>query len=183
MKLQVTVRVVIAVLLALVVASILRTARALPALGALRPEVTLKDAWERSITLSRFRGMPVLVVYEDKGSSTQNQRLKDDLARLGQGDRYKQSVGLVAVADVSGYDYWPVRGFVKDAIQSESEKQHTTIYCDWDGHVRTSLGLEKGMSNVVLFGKDGKVLFAASGTVSDQRREELVRLLRHEVEG
>lgn len=183
MKLQVTVRVLVAVLLALAVASLLRTARALPTLGTDRPELVLRDAWDRSFALSRLRGMPILVVYEDKESATQNQRLKDELARLAQGDRYKRSVGLVAVADVTGYDYWPVRGFVKDAIQEESGKQHTTIYCDWDGHVRSALGLEKGASNVLLFDRSGKVVFASSGPMSDARREELVGMLRHQVDG
>jgi hypothetical protein len=156
-------------------------ARALPTQGAARPDVALEDAWDRAIHLERYLGMPMLVLYEDKGSTTENAALKAELARLAEGDRYKERVALVAVADVTGYDYWPVRGFVKSAIRDESRKQKTPIYCDWDGHVRRALDLEQGTSNVLLFGRDGKVLFAHAGPLSEGARAELLARLRSEV--
>ncbi len=160
-----------------------RTALSIPMLGSDTPELTLEDAWSRTVALKAYRGMPVLFVYEDKDSSTVNQRLKSELAQLAKGDRYKKSVALFAVADVASYDYWPIRGFVKQSIRSESSKMQTTIFCDWDGHVRTTLHLDANTSNVVLFGKNGKVLFAEAGAVSPERGAELLGLLRHEVEG
>jgi hypothetical protein len=162
----------------LAVATFVSPARALPHIGAVHPEVRLRDSWDRTTLLSRFRGVPTLLLYEDKASTTENARLKAELAVLARGDSYKRSVALVAVADVSGYDYWPVRGFVKDAIQDESNKQGTIIYCDWDGGVRSALGLEKDKSNVVLYGRDGKVLFASSGPLDAAGRSRLLALLR-----
>jgi hypothetical protein len=158
-------------------------ARALPSEGAPRPDVLLEDAWDRVVRLSQYEGEPVLVVYEDKDSAAVNEALKRDLSRLAKGDRYRSSVALIAVADVTGYDYWPVRGFVKSAIRDESTKQGVDIFCDWDGHVRDALGLHRGTSNVVLYGKDGKVLFAAHGAVPADGRTRLIGLLRREVEG
>ena len=73
-----------------------------------------------------LRGKPVLIVYEDKSSTAQNKALKDELAQIAKGDRYRSSVALAAVADVSAYDFWPARGFVRDAIREESRKQKTT---------------------------------------------------------
>ena len=157
-------------------------AAALPASGATRPDVQLTDAWDRSIRLSTYVGMPLLVVYEDKGSSSQNAALKQDLAVLARGDRYKKLIALVAVADVSGYDYWPIRGFVRSAIRSESTRQSTVIYCDWDGHVRTSLALEKGQSNVVLYARDGSVLYAHAGPMDADERTTFISKLRDQVE-
>ncbi len=183
MKTSLVARYMVFSLVGLVAVSILSTAYAIPAVGSSRPDVKLDDPWGRSTTLSRFQGKPILVVYEDKDSATLNQPLKDALSKLAKGDVYKKTVALVAVADVGGYDYWPVRGFVKDAIQKESNKQGTIIYCDWDGRVRNTLSLQKGTSNIVLFGKNGKVLFADSGALSSKRREELITLLRREVEG
>ena len=168
----------LALALAVVVSS---RASALPIAGAVRPEVQLTDAWERSIRLSAYRGMPVLVVYEDKGSSAQNAALKSELAILARGDRYRRSIALVAVADVSGYDYWPIRGFVRSAIRSESAHQTTVIYCDWDGHIRTALGLERGQSNVVLYGRDGSVLYAHAGAMTLEDRTAFIALLRVQV--
>jgi hypothetical protein len=167
--------------LVLLVLAVAADARALPAVGAVRPDVKLQDSWDRTLALSRLRGLPTLLLYESKDSSRENAPLKAQLAELARGDRYRRSIALVAIADVSGYDYWPVRGFVKDAIQDESHKQHTDIYCDWDGGVRGALGLEQGTSNVVLYGRDGRVVFASRGPLTDERRGELIALLRSQL--
>lgn len=167
----------------LILASVLLSTNAfgLTKVGDARPNVVLHDAWERSINLGSYTGKPVLVLYEDKDSATLNLPLKQELSQLAKGDKYKSSIALVAVADVTGYDYWPIRGFVKDAIQDESRKQKTVIYCDWDGHIRNQLRLDKSTSNVVLFGRDGRVLFARSGALGKGERKDLIDLLRAQV--
>ena len=156
-------------------------AHALPGVGAARPDITLVDAWDRSFSIGKTGTKPILIIYEDKDSAAQNRALKGDLARLAKGDRYKNAVALVAIADVTGYDYWPIRGFVKDSIQEESVKWSTPIYCDWNGAFRSALGLKKGTSSVVLYGKDGRVLLAHEGTMPADKRRVLVDLLRAEV--
>lgn len=156
-------------------------ASAVPKVGAALPAITLRDAWDRTLDLGKLAGKPTLVVYEDKDSAKQNDALKEELARLAKGDKYKERVALVAVADVSGFDYWPAKGFVKDAIKSESHKAGTVIYCDWSGAARERLTLKKGVSNVVLYDKSGKVAFSASGTLSPAQRKELVGLVRAEL--
>lgn len=158
-------------------------AHAFPREGSSRPDVALEDAWGRTVHLSQYAGEPTLVVYEDKDSASVNTAFKETLSHLAQGDRYRSSVALFAVADVTGYDYWPVRGFVRSAIHDESTKLGVDIFCDWDGHVRETLGLRRGTSNVVLYGKDGKVLFAASGELTAEGRARVVNLLRREVDG
>jgi hypothetical protein len=157
-------------------------ASALPEVGALRPNLRLVDAWERTYTLSEVGVRPLLVLYEDKGSVMQNILFKRELSELAQGDRYKSRVVLAAVADVADYDYWPVRGFVRDAIKGESRKVGTPIYCDWNGGVRRAFGVRRGASNVVLYGRDGKVVFAYEGAMPDDVREHAIDLLRREVE-
>ncbi len=141
------------------------------------------DVDGRVFELHAARGKPLLIVYEDKDSATQNVALKGDLAKLAKGDRYKATVALAAIADVSSYDFWPAKGFVIDAIREESKKQGTTMYCDWNGSFRSALQLRRGVSNVMLLGRDGQVLFAAEGAVSKEGREQLVGLLRAQIEG
>lgn len=155
---------------------------AVPQVGSAAANVVFRDAWERTNELARYRGMPVLVVYEDKDSVEVNKVLKKELAQLAQGDRYKSRIALFAVADVTGYDYWPVRGFVKDAIQKESRRQKTVIYCDWDGSIRTALRLNRNASNVVLYDKDGAVVFSQAGTLSLEERRALIGRLRAALE-
>ena len=156
-------------------------APALPLLGEATPDVVLEDALDRRVAMAKLGAKPVLVVYEDEGSAIQNMDLKADLAALAKGDRYKMRVALLAVADLDGYDYWPVRGFVKDAIRDESRKQQLSILCDWKGKFRKALGLVKGSSNVVLYGKDGKVLFSHAGPLSGPQRASLISSLQNQV--
>jgi hypothetical protein len=158
-------------------------ATALPARGSKAPNAKVEDADGRVLWMKSLMGKPILVVYEDKDSATQNQPLKNDLARLAKGDKYKSVVALAAIADVSSYDFWPVKGFVKDAIRDESKKVGTTIYCDWDASFRAAYKLKEGTSSVVLVGRNGEVLFAAEGALSADARKRLLELLRSEVEG
>jgi Bacterial protein of unknown function (YtfJ_HI0045) len=157
-------------------------ALALPTEGDAAPNARIEDADGRALELKAFKGKPILIVYEDKDSAAQNQPLKEALSKLAKGDRYKAAVALAAVADVSAYDFWPVKGFVKDAIREESRKQGTTIYCDWSGTFRGTYQLRRGVSSVILVGRDGHVLFAAEGAVSAEQRKRLVELLKSQVE-
>lgn len=159
------------------------TAVAIPKEGAPAPDASLEDADGRVRELRAFRGKPILIVYEDRDSAKQNDLLKKELAGLAQGDRYQSRVALVAVADVSAWDFWPAKGFVKDAIRDESKKQGTTIYCDWTGAFRRAYQLRRGVSSVLLVGKDGRVLFASEGPIAADQRRRLIGLLRAQVEG
>ncbi len=151
--------------------------------GASRPAARVVDPDDRVLDLHAVKGRPTLVVYEDKDSATLNQGLKAELSRLARGGRYRSAVTLVPVADVRDYDFWPVRGFVKDAIRGESRKIGATIYCDWNGAFARALGIQHGTSSVILFGKDGHVLFSYEGKVPDGETGRLLALLRREVEG
>ena len=86
------------------------------------------------------------------------------------------------MADVSAWDFWPAKGLVRDAIKDESRKQGTTIFCDWTGAFRGAYQLRRGVSNVVLIGRDGRVLFAAEGAVTVPERKRLFSLLKEQVE-
>jgi hypothetical protein len=156
-------------------------ALALPTVGDTAKDARVVDADDRVTRVHSLRGKPVLIVYEDKDSSHLNNELKADLARLAKGGKYQSSIALLPVADVSAYDFWPVKGFVKDAIRDESKKVGATIYCDWNGAFRKTYGLPEGTSSIVLLGRDGKVLFAGQGALPSASRREVLRLLRAQV--
>lgn len=156
---------------------------ALPSVGADAPNGKVEDADGKQLDTKSLKGKPLLIVYEDKDSATQNDALKKELSDLAKGDKYKSKIALAAVADVSAFDFWPVKGFVKDAIREESKKAGTTIYCDWNASFRKAFKLTKGKSSVVLVGKDGKVLFAGEGALSEGDRKKLLALLKAQVEG
>lgn len=151
--------------------------------GANAPNARVEDADGKVLQMQSLKGKPILILYEDRDSAKQNQSLKDDLSKLAAGDKYKTAVALAAIADVSSYDWWPAKGFVKDAIREESKKQKTTIYCDWNGGFRKAYGIKRGVSNVILVGRDGTVLFAAEGAIGADARKRLVSLLGQQVNG
>jgi hypothetical protein len=169
-----------ALLFAAVLAS--TTAMALPELGSTRPDLRVADAWDRPISPDAYAGKPMLVIYEDKGSVKENEPLKSELTAFANGNHdYVKRVALVAVADLSDFNYRLLRGFVRRAIKAEASKRHISIYCDWDGGFRGTLDLPRKSSNVVLYGTDGKVVFARSGALSATDRAELFDLIRKEL--
>lgn len=157
-------------------------AGALVPAGSLRPAAHVSDADGRTLDLRAINGKPILVLYEDKDSATMNATFKADLSRLAKGDRYRDAVALVPVADVQSFDFWPVRGFVKDAIRDESKKVGATIYCDWDGNFQRAAGFRRGTSSVMLVGRNARVLFSAEGPLARAQREKVISLLKAEIE-
>ena len=155
---------------------------AAPVVGSQRPDVALEDSWERIESLAQYNGMPILVLYEDKSSSSMNADFKKELAEVAQDGRYKGIVAFIPVADVSGYDYWPVRGFARRSVQKQSLATRTNIICDWKGAIREALGLTKKASNVVLYDRSGKVVFAHAGSLSPEQRAVLFAMLRDQVD-
>ncbi len=158
------------------------SASALIRAGSLRPAARAVDADDRTLDLRAINGKPILVLYEDKDSAKMNEPLKADLSRLAKGDRYRDAVALVPVADVQSFDFWPARGFVKDAIRSESKKVGATIYLDWSGDFQRAAGFQRGTSSVMLVGRDARILFSSQGALDAQQRAHLIGLLRAEVE-
>ena len=157
------------------------TTRAAPTVGATAKDARAVDVDGRVLSLERMRGTTVFVVYEDKESGKQNQALKRELEEwLSHDAKAHASVFVAPVADVSEYDSWPARGFVKDAIREESKKVGMTIWCDWDASFRKTLDLAKGKSNVVVLGRDGRVLFAAEGALSLEQRREAIAAAKRE---
>jgi hypothetical protein len=160
----------------------LPAAALLPA-GSHRPAAHVVDAEDRTLDMRAINGKPIFVIYEDKDSAKMNDPLKAELSKLAKGDRYRNAIALVPVADVQSFDFWPVRGFVKDSVRSESKKIGATIYLDWDGSFQRAAGFKRGTSSILLVGRDARVLFSSEGALSTEQRARLIALLRSEVEG
>ncbi|HZF55858.1 MAG TPA: redoxin family protein [Polyangiaceae bacterium] len=159
-------------------------ADAAPKEGGPVPDARAEDVDGRAFETRSYRGKKTLILfYEGKDTAQQNQRLKVDIAKLMRSDRYRHVTHFAAVADVSDYDYWPVKGLVKDKVREEVQKSGWPIYCDWDGSFRSALKLRRDASNVVVVGRNGRVLFTAEGPVDAGKRERLFNVLRAEVEG
>ncbi len=153
---------------------------AAPPRGAAVAEFRVENPDGVTLTRTQAAGRPLLVVYEDKESGETNRAFKDELSKLAKGGTWVKRITLAAVADVQSYDFWPARGFVKSSIRDEEKKSGTPIYCDWSGAFRQAFQLRAGTSTILLYGRDGKLLLASEGALTEAQRAELVLTLRRE---
>jgi hypothetical protein len=146
------------------------------------PASGLEDAWGHRVDARALDARPVLVVYEDRASSSENEEFKRELSGAARGGVFASKIALLAVADVESYDFWPARPLVADAIKQLSRRFGTDIYCDWDGSFRAALGLHRGSSNVLVIDRSGRVTFAHAGRMTVVDRSAALDALRRAVE-
>jgi hypothetical protein len=127
--------------------------------------------------LSEHAGKHRLVFYEDKDVRTQNQPLKEKLWESMEQRQRKDELMIIAVANVSAFNWWPAKKVVAAAIREEVRKLGAPIWCDWDGSFGREIEATKGVSNVLLLGKEGTVLFKHAGAVSPEQIQSLLKLL------
>lgn len=155
----------------------------LPA-GAAPCDAALADSRDAPVRLSRFRGKPLVLFYEDRTSSDQNARLKRELRDRAAARHLTESAHVVGVANVGAYDFWPARGLVLSAIRDIERRDKVQILVDWK---RTLLdapwSLPDAASSVVLLDADGRWVHAWSGPVSNRSMEEFFELLTRLVDG
>lgn len=160
--------------LALLVAA---SAPALPKVGSARPSIKLTDGWDRELDLTNL-GKPLIAIYEDNADGNTNQAIKDDLVALDRTTHYRKAVLQIYVIDLTPYNYWPARGLAKNELQKWSNRMNTIMYVDFTDSARQAFSFTKAQSNVVLYAKDGSVLFAYAGPMPEAKRKELVDLVR-----
>ena len=151
---------------------------ATPANGSKLPDIKLVDAWDRSRALSDYAGNTFVVFYEDKDSGAQSQPIKDELRKATMDDGSSLPITIVPIADVKGYDYWPARGFVKDAVKKETKKGGQIIFLDWDGSAASAFSATHGESTVILYGKDGKAVASHAGTFTQAEVKAFLSAVR-----
>jgi hypothetical protein len=170
-------------LLPLVLVAVPGLAHGLPLLGTVTPPVQVQNVDGKREPLQPQAGMPTLIFYEGRDSKKQNQELKHKLKRLVDtiGGDYHGRIQLIPVANLEGLDFWPVRNFVENAVRSESRRIGAEIYCDWQGDLREKLQLKANLSSVILLDRNGKVIFAAEGSIEPGEQERLLQLLQDQV--
>jgi hypothetical protein len=169
-------RMVRTVLVAVAIAFGAGEAQALPKLDSPRPAMRLLDGWDREIDTAKI-ARPLLVVYEDEGSSKQNLRVKRRLMELRGKKAYRNAIANLLIADVSAYDHWPAKDVAKGELRKLSTDLGMVVYADFSGEARKALGADKGSSNILLYSAGGRVLFARSGELDDKAAVELFGLL------
>ncbi len=76
--------------------------------------VRLEDADGKALDLASLKGKPYLIVYDDKASSPKSEAFKIDLVKQLRASGALAKMKLVFTGDVSGLNFWPVKGIVLD---------------------------------------------------------------------
>jgi hypothetical protein len=174
---------IFAAMAAVVVASVdppLASAQQAPASA---PEFALEGTTGAQRRLRDYRPRVVVLVYEDRDAGSQNQALKDELARRAATSGLARHVALLPIADLHGYDFWPARGFARDAVVDIARRLGVEILIDWRGDVGRAYRMARGASNVVIVGRDGRVVYRSSGPLDAARREVFFRALDGAIAG
>jgi hypothetical protein len=152
-------------------------AEARPVVGERAPTVKVVDASGRERALPDAR-IPVVVFYEDKDAAKQNARAREVVGTFTDVKANRKLFDFVPVADVEKWNWWPARRYVLSEVRDAERDAEFPIFLDWRGDVRKQWGLTRGKSGVLLLGSDGKVLFAAEGTLGEEQLKEIAARLR-----
>jgi len=160
----------VASLVAFEAAALIRT-------GSPLGDFKVHDYRDKAYSLSALHtGKAALIVFEDKDAGKQNQAFKKRFAALQK--TLGGKIVLIPVADVSDYDYWPAKGFVKDALRDAGKKVGVKVYADWSGKGKTALGAGAKRSHLVLVDRNRKVLWASAGQLTQVQEDKLVELVK-----
>ncbi len=134
------------------------------------PEFSLESTTGATRRLRDFSGRVVIVLYEDRDSNQQNNDLKRELAEHARTEDLTRDVSLVPVANLSAYNFWPARGYARDAVVEIAREQGYEIMIDWTGDMARAYRFRPGVSHALVVGRDGRVLFRAAGALSPRFR-------------
>ena len=134
------------------------------------PAFSLESTAGVTRRLRDYAGRVVIIVYEDRDSNMQNDELKRELADHARRGELTRDVSLVAVANLSGYNFWPARGYARDAVVDIARRQGYEIMIDWSGEMAAAYHFRPARSHVLVVSRDGRVLFRYEGALSARLR-------------
>lgn len=127
-------------------------------------DFTLPTTEGRTRSVSQYRGRVVIIFYETRDSTNENQQVKDALGqRLRADPSLVQRFMLIPVANVGDYNFWPAHTFAREAISAVANSQHVVLWFDWNHALTQRLGMRDGTSNIVVLDRDGRVRFRRLG--------------------
>lgn len=141
-------------------------------------DATLSTSKGERVQLSRWRGKPVILFYEDKDSTTLNAPLKAELFTRGRERGLLQSAFVVAVANLEKYDFFPAREIALSYVRDEEKKAGVPILVDLRGTLgQAPWKLPTKTSTVMLLDAAGTPVFRSSGRMKPEDQERFFVVL------
>ena len=118
-------------------------------------------------------GKVIVLFYVDPDESELNNHASDAL----KAEKYpKEKYGSIGMANMAAT--WLPNFAINMKLKSKQEKHKSTVYVkDLDKTLVKKWGLSDDNSDVVVFGKDGSVLYSADGEFTDTQVKEIVKVV------
>jgi len=148
-------------------------------IGEIPPKVILKDdlggrldgtQWSSEELVS---GKVIVLFYVDPDESELNNHVSDAL----KAENYpKEKYGSIGMANMAAT--WLPNFAINMKLKSKQEQYKSTVYVkDLEKTLVKKWGLRDDNSDVVVFGKDGRVLYSVDGKFTDAQVKEIVKVV------
>ena len=148
-------------------------------IGEIPPKVVLKDdlggrldstQWSSEELVS---GKVIVLFYVDPDESELNNHVSDAL----KAENYpKEKYGSIGMANMAAT--WLPNFAINMKLKSKQEQYKSTVYVkDLEKTLVKKWGLSDDNSDVVVFGKDGSVLYSVDGKFTDTQVKEIVKVV------
>lgn len=151
-------------------------------IGKTAPEITLSgDAGGRldgsSWSSSELKDKVHLLFYVDPDKKDLNNAFSDAVKAAGLDRSRFASVAVVNMAAT-----WKPNFAINAALKKKQEKFKKTLYLkDMDKLLVSRWGLDDDNSDIVLFDRDGKVIFYHAGKVDEAMTQEVIKLIKEKM--
>ena len=157
---------------------------AIPAVRrTLAPDFTLESTTGATRRRRNYAGQVMVIIYEDRDATHQNDVLKAELARRARESDLATRVTLLPVADLHAYDFWPAAGFARSAVQDIAHTLGVEVFMDWSGAMGTAYGFRPGASHVLVVDRDGGVVFRHDGAIAPAQQAMFFAALAAALQG
>ena len=118
-------------------------------------------------------GKVIVLFYVDPDESELNNHVSDAL----KAENYpKEKYGSIGMANMAAT--WLPNFAINMKLKSKQEKHKETVYVkDLDKTLVKKWGLSDDNSDVIVFGKDGRVLYSVDGKFTDAQVKEIVKVV------
>ncbi len=135
-------------------------------------DATLHSSDGAQAPLSKWRGKPVILFYEDKDSTRLNLALKEELFERGKKHGLLEAAWVVAVANLEKFNFFPAKQIALSYVKDEEKKVGVTILVDLEGTLGgPPWALPKKTSTVMLLDAAGGVIYKYSGRLDEAERK------------
>ena len=148
-------------------------------IGEIPPKVVLKDDFGGRLDGTQWSseelvsGKIIVLFYVDPDESELNNHVSDAL----KAENYpKEKYGSIGMANMAAT--WLPNFAINMKLKSKQEQYKSTVYVkDLDKTLVNKWGLSDDNSDVVVFGKDGSVLYSVDGKFTDAQVKEIVKVV------